>query len=211
MPSPNFDSLHLYLSRKLQDPVTLAATDGGPYSSAMRTDYLNRANNFIQMVVQQAGRDYVNRYLVGLVSTQAVVWAAAGTALASDYRQHLSCQYTPATGNPVLLRFVGPSLKIVLDNDQNRNYDAAYTILGGKIYGYYNFSQLATGSGTLYYMKSDVRASNGDTLDISIDPLWYDTVVDIAASFAHEDRGNVDFAQMNSKRISMVMNILGVK
>lgn len=211
MPSANFGELHLYLSRKLQDPVTLAATDGGIATSAMRTDYLNRANNFIQMVVQQAGRDYVDRFLNGLVDTQAIVWAATGTALATDYRQHLSCQYTPATGNPVLLRFVGPSRKIVLDNDQNRNYDAAYTILEGKIYGYYNFSQLATGNGVLYYLKSDVRASYNDTYDISIDSLWYDTIVDIAASFAHEDRGNVDFAQMNSKRISMVMNILGVK
>lgn len=211
MPSPNFDGLHLYLSRKVQDPVAAAATDGSVLSSAMRTDYLNRANNFIQMVVQQAGREYVNRFLNGLVKTQAIVWAAAGTSLATDYKQYLSCQYTPSVGNPVLLRFVGPSWKIVLDNDQNRNYDAAYTILDGKIYGYYNFSQLATGNGVLYYMRSDSRASNGDTLDIAIDSLWYDTIVDLAASFAHEDRGNVDFAQMNSKRISMVMNILGVK
>jgi hypothetical protein len=211
MPSPNFDNLHLYLARKLQDPVTLAATDGGPFSSAMRTDYLNRGNNFIQLVVWQAGREYVDRYLNGLVTTQAVVWDAAGTTLATDYKQHLSCQYTPTTGNPILLRFVPSSRKILLDNDQNRNLAEAYTILGGKIYGYYNYSQLATGNGVLYYMKSDVRASNGDTLDVSIDSLWYDTLVDLAASFAHEDRGNGEQASMNQARTKMVLNILGIK
>jgi len=211
MASPNFDSLHLYLSRKLQDPVSAAGTDGGPFSSAMRTDYLNRANNFIQLAVLNAGLEAVNRFIPSLVSTQAIVWASAGTTLATDYKKNLSCQYTPTTGNPVLLKYVGPSWKIVLDNDQNRNYDAAYTILDGKIYGYYNFSQLATGNGTLYYLKSDNRASSGDSEDISIDELWWDTLVDLAASFAHEDRGNVDFAQMNTKRVQMVMSVMGAK
>jgi hypothetical protein len=149
----NFSNLHIYLSRKVQDPVTVATADGGVFTSTDRTDYLNRANNFIQLVTWQSGRDYVDRYLNGLVSSQAIVWAAGGTALASDYKQHLSCQYTPTTGNPVLLRYVPASRKVLLDNDQNKNFDAAYTILAGEIYGYYNFAQLATGNGTLYYMK----------------------------------------------------------
>jgi hypothetical protein len=211
MPSPKFDALHLYLSRKLQDPVTAASSDGVPFSSLMRTDYLNRANNFIQLLVTQAGREYVNRFLPGLITTQAVVWVTGGTSLATDYKQFLSCQYTPSTGNPVLLRYVGPSWKIVLDNDQNRNYDAAFTILDGKIYGYYNFAQLITGNGVLYYLKTDYRTSSGDTLDISIDPMWWDTLVDLAASFALEDRGNSDFAQMNTKRTAMVTSLMGIK
>jgi hypothetical protein len=207
----NFSNLHLYLSRKLQDPVAVATVDGGRYTSDMRTDYLNRGNNFIQLVVWQAGREYVDRYLNGLVATQAVVWDVAGTTLATDYKQHLSCQYTPTTGNPILLRFVPSSRKILLDNDQNRNFAEAFTILGGKIYGYYNYSQLATGNGVLYYMKSDVRVASTDATDISIDSLWYDTVVDLAASFAHEDQGNGEQASMNQARTKMVLNILGIK
>jgi hypothetical protein len=207
----NFSNLHLYLSRKLQDPVSVATADGVVFTSDIRTDYLNRGNNFIQLVVWQAGREFVDRYLNGLVTTQAIVWDAAGTTLATDYKQHLSCQYTPTTGNPILLRFIPSSRKILLDNDQNRNLAEAYTILGGKIYGYYNYNQLATGNGVLYYMKSDVRTASTDVDDISIDSLWYDTMVDLAASFAHEDRGNGEQATMNQARTKMVLNILGIK
>jgi len=210
MASPNFDSLHVYLSRKLQDPVALAGTDGSVFTSAVRTDYLNRANKFIQLIVFNSGRDNVDRLLSNLVKTQSIVWATLGTDVASDYNRALSCQHT-ATSGYILLPWVPPSRKIILDNDQDRNYDAAFTILGGKIYGYYNYAQLLTGSGLMYYMASDVRASSGDSDDIAIDSLWYDTLVDIAASFAHEDRGNVEHAKMNQTRIQMVMSIVGVK
>jgi len=208
MASPNFDNLHLYLSRKMQDPVAAAGTDGGVFTSAERTDYLNRANKFIQLVVYEKGRDFVDRFLPGLVKTQAITWASVGTSLETDYSQHLSCQYTLTI--PVLLRWVPPSRKIILDNDQNRNIDAAYTILASKIYGYYNYAQLTSGSGVLYYLSNDTRASNGDTNDISIDALWYDTLVDLAASFAHADRGNQQFSDMNAQRIKMVLAILGM-
>lgn len=203
MASANFDSLHLYLSRKLQDAVGAAGTDGDVYTSAVRTDYLNRANHFIQLIVWKQGRDFVDRFLSGLVKTQSITFASGGTSLNSDYQQHLSCAY-----GTYLLTWVEPSRKILLDNDQNRNLDRAYTIMGGKVYGYYNFAQLTTGTGTLYYMQNDTRASNGDSSDISIDALWYDTLVDIASSFAHDDRGNSDLAKADAQRVQMVMSVL---
>jgi len=68
---------------------------------------------------------------------------------------------------------------------------------------------LTSGSGTLYYMKSDVRVSNGDTNDISIDHIWYDVIVDVAASFALDDRGNSDLAKSDVLRIQMVLGVMG--
>jgi hypothetical protein len=40
---PTFDALNITLSRRINDPVAAAATDGATYSSAMRIDYLNQA------------------------------------------------------------------------------------------------------------------------------------------------------------------------
>jgi hypothetical protein len=210
MASANFDNLHLMLSRKLQDPVSAAGTDGTPYTSAQRTDYLNRANHFIQLIVWRQGRDLVDKFLAGLVKAYTVTWDLAGVNLAilvTDYQQHLSCIHDGTR----LLTWVPPSRKTLLDNDQNRNLDRCYTILQNKLYGYYNYAQLTSGTGTFYYMQNDTRASNGDTNDISIDSIWYDTLVDIAASFALDDRGNSDLAKADATRVQMVLSVLGMK
>lgn len=207
MASANFDSLHLQLSRKIQDPVSAAGTDGSVCTSALRTDYLNRANHFVQLVVWKQGRDAVDKFLSGLVKSQAAfTWLSAGVAVASDYQQNLSCQLDGTT--PVLLTWVPSSRKILLDNDQNRNLDRAYTIFGGKVYGYSNYIALSSGTGTLYYMSNDTRASNGDSSDIAIDSLWYDTLVDLAASYFFDDRGNSDLAKTDLERTKIVLNIL---
>jgi hypothetical protein len=196
MASANFDALHLRLSRKIDDPVAAAATDGSEVTQALRTDLLNRANRVIQnrVLTMAAGdwtqrRDVVMRYIPGLVTTQSITWASGSATLASDFSYWVECRDSTAG-----LMTYHPS-KAELDGNLNSNIDAAFAILGTSIYGYDNGSAIGNGAtGTLYYVKTDARASNGDTNDITIDGIWFDMVVDIAALLYHEEKGDFDRA-----------------
>lgn len=208
MSSPNFDNLHLKLSRKIFDPVAAAATDGVKVSSDLRTDYLNRANRFIenQVILLDKSLGLAAQCLPGLLKTQSFTWTSAGTSLSSDYVQWLSSEHVSGTTHTKLL-FRDPSRKVELDSSYNPFDKNVFTILGGKIYGYLNGSILTSGSGVLYYLASDQRASSGDTSDIAIDEMWWDLIVDLAASFFNSDTGNLD--KGNAERVSMVMSVLG--
>jgi hypothetical protein len=191
MPSPNFDSLHLYLSRKIVDPVAAAGTDGGPCSSAMRTDYLNRANRLIQNVLwkSDADPDYpiISRFLQGLIGSSSFVFSTSGADLPSDYSRPLWVD------GSMRLFYREPSVWSRVLSDDARFYNSMFTVYGNKIYGTFGGAALGTGNGVLYYVKSDVRVSSGDTLDIAIDSIWWDILVDIAASMYNQDRGNTQF------------------
>ena len=211
MASPLFDALHVKLARKLFDPVATASTDGAKVSSLLRTDYLNRANRFIQttlLLVDKSGK-LIGQYLPGLVKTQTITWSSSGFTLPTDYTHWISCEHIPA--DHVKLLFRDPSRKIELDSGFNINDQNIFTIFGGKTYGYYNGSVLSGGTGTLYYLSSDQRSSAGDSADISIDSMWYDCLVDLAASFHFSDRGELSLEAGNIQRTKLVLQMIGLK
>ena len=204
MASANHDANHVALSIRIQDPVSAAATDGAEVSSARRNVYLNKANKFIQLAIWQLGKEFIFKYLSGLKKTQAInTWSSSGTTLATDYHYWIECQYD--TG-PVILTFHGS--KMELDANVNPNYGNAFTIDAGKIYGYLAGTILNAGTGKLFYIQNDTRAQAGDTADISIDALWYDPLIDIAASFHFEDKGEIQYAQANLQRWKIIFDIL---
>lgn len=190
MASANHDANHLRLSRIIDDPVTVASTDGNEVTSLLRNDYLNKANRFIQLTLLSLGgdhnrKDIVERFIPGLKKLQSFTWASGGTALASDYQFWLECYDTTT---PTILTW-HPS-KQELDTDVNPNIGNAFTILAGSIYGYISGVQLTSGAtGRLYYIQNDQRASAADSADIAIDSMWFDPLVDLAASFYYEDKG----------------------
>ena len=211
MSSPLYDSLHLKLSRKLTDPVSVATADGGEVSSALRTDYLNRANRFIQMLLWTSKPDQIETYLQGLIGTAPVTFSASGVALPADYSYYLSLQ----ANSPVRkLKWFEPSRRTELDmattpSANNPYYSNCFTIMGNLIYAYQQGTILSSGSGTLYYIKNDQRLAANDTLDISIDPIWHETLIDLAASFHYGDKKESTLEKMNSDRASMVLGVLG--
>jgi hypothetical protein len=202
MASPLFDELHLKLSRKVYDPVASASTDGSELTSALRTDYLNRASKFIQSLLWTTKRDFVELYLSGLVKTQAFTFSSSGVAIASDFSFWLAAQ----KDSPIRkLMWIEPSRKIELDMAVNPSLTNVFTILAGKIYAYQQGVVLSSGAGTLYYVQNDQRTQAGDTSDISIDPLWYEVLIDLAASYHFSDKGKLDFEQASIQRTAMVL------
>jgi hypothetical protein len=106
--------------------------------------------------------------------------------------------------------WVEPERKADLDVNANPNQTAAYTIIGSSVYAYENGAALADGDHTIYYVKSDQMAQANDTGDIAIDPLWYDVIVDLAASYHFEDRGEFELANAQLSRAKIYLqSILG--
>jgi hypothetical protein len=211
MASPLFDALHLKLSRKLTDPVAAAATDGGEVSSALRTDYLNRANKFIQMLLWTTKPDLFETYLQGLIATSSITFASAGAALPSDFSYAITLQQD----SPVRkLKWFEPSRKIELDMatvsaNSNPFFSNCFTILGNKIYAYQAGTILSSGTGTFYYIKNDQRASSGDSSDIMIDAIWHETLVDLAASYHYSDKKEITLQKASEDRATLVLGVIG--
>ena len=211
MSSPLFDDLHVKLSRKLTDPVAAAATDGAEVTSALRTDYLNRANKFIQMLLWTNKPDLFETYLQGLIATSSVTFASTGAALPSDFSYAITLQQD----SPVRkLKWFEPSRKIELDmatvaSANNPFFSNCYTILGNKIYAYQSGVILSSGTGTFYYIKNDQRASSGDSSDIAIDAIWYETLVDLAASYHYSDKKEITLQKASEDRATLVLGVIG--
>lgn len=208
MASPLFDGLHLKLARKVQDPVSAAVDDGKKLASALRTDYLNRANRFIQTVFMSLERDKLDKpltqkYLNGLIKTGAII--ASGQALPSDFSFDAAATSSP--GSIPLVWLPQPEFAFSVTNSMNaRNI---YTINGGLIYGYVGGAIISgTNLGALIYVSSDQMTSSGNATDILINSIWHDVMIDIAATFYFEDRGEAEFAAMNSKRFDMVLGTI---
>ena len=186
MASANFDALHLKLSRSIADPVAVAATDGDEATSALRTDYLNRANSMVQQIVLSMGNEAVNRLIPGLVTTDATATSGGSKSLPSDYSHHLAAQ--KASG--ARMTWVPPEAKADLDVNANPNLTLAYTVVGGSVYMYEDGTTIANGAHVLYYVKNDQRAQAGDSADIDIDNRWYSVLVDYAAHLFYGDKGD---------------------
>lgn len=198
----NFDDLHVELARKIQDPVATSATAGQEVSVALRTDYLNKANKFISLAVwESGGKNFISKFLSGLKATHSLTFLTAGVSLNADYHYFLEAQ---ADTGPTILTF-HPS-KMELDALANPNLANAFTIDGGKIYGYDSSGLLNTpDTGKLFYVKTDVGAVSGT---INIDPIWFDSMIEIAASFHFEDKGELEMAQAIVGRWKIISTIL---
>ena len=186
MASANFDALHLKLSRRIADPVAAAGTNGTECSSALRTDYLNRANRMNQQMVLAQGPEAISRLLPGLIATDTTATSSGSRSLPSDYAFHVAFQKVSGAR----ATFVPARAKADLDQNSNPNMDLAYTIVGGTLYAYDGGVAIANGSHILYYMKTDQRASSGDSADISIDAWWWDTLLALAAHLFYADKGD---------------------
>jgi hypothetical protein len=206
MACDKFNALHLKLARKIFDPVATAATDGQKVTSLLRTDYLNRANKQIQLMIWSAGHDKVNDYLQGLITLTVVDMLGGVGDLPLDFSFRLAFQKT-AGGR---FEWVEPERWADIENANNPNDTAVWTIIGSEIKAWENGAAITDGLHNFYYIKDDQRVLTTDDNDIAIDSLWHDVLVDLAASFHFEDRGEYQAALNQLSRVkSVVQSIIG--
>jgi hypothetical protein len=208
MASANHDNNHILLSRKIGDPVAAAATSGKGVTSALRNDYLNRANKQIQLFFKN--RPDREDWLSGLVTVLNVTFGT--TTIPSNYSYDLRAYKDDADSilrKNIILHRVEPSMIPMVINREAQDFKNCYTIRGTSIIAYSNFTALSSGSGSLYYIKNDYRASAGDTADIGINAIWYETVVDVAALYHYIDKGEIEFQKAEERMKDLIMAVVG--
>lgn len=203
MATDNFNNLSILLSRKIFDPVAAVGTDGTEVTSALRTDYLNRANRFIQAALWSAGKDVIQRVAPGLVKLLAASFHSTnGQDVPSDYVFPVSASIdSPVT--PLL--WFDPSLKPVMDGNLNPNMQDAWTSWGGHFWAYVDGAGY-TGAGKVYYIQSD-QVTVGGT-DIALDSYLWECLLDIAASYHFQDKGELNQVQASVLRWTAIMNAI---
>lgn len=187
---------HVMLSRLIQDPVAAHATDGGEVSSLLRDDYLNRGTTHVQRLVMQlvAGdRDRLSRFLSGLKAIWQPTWASAGTTLVAGFRTWIEVKYSTAA-------MVYHPSKVELDANLNPNLQPAFTITGGKIYGYAAGAALNAGSGDVHYLRDDQTTTSAGTT--YMDNLFVQDVIMAAAGFHFFDKGDIDRGIILHKQVN---------
>jgi len=94
-----------------------------------------------------------------------------------------------------------------MDEDVNPNAQDAFVILGGSIYGYTGGSAIGDGgTGRLYYVQDDEQAVSDATP--AIDAIWDDVLVNIAASFYFEEKGDLNGAQAFLQRHNLLQSMM---
>lgn len=203
MPSPNLDILHLRFSRSVEDPVGSASSAGNQFSVVQREDYINRAINFLtSMMYHVVGMNKAREVLQSMETTQAVTFSSSGVAVASDYADMPTSLIK--SGSTSIFSYY--TRKDELDNNVNPNISAAYVISGNKIYAYESGTILNSGSGTFYYIRKDAGVQG--TTDINISSKYWDALVDIAATYAFEESGDMASAQARASRVKFLLDMM---
>lgn len=204
MATPTFNAMHLRFSNRLNDAVGSAASDGDIFSSVERERYMNQANNFIQTTIFYGiGSAKARTILQSLLKTQAITFASAGVAVATDYNN----MPVALTKDASTLMFSYWPRKEELDNNVHANVQNAFTVELSKIYTYEAGVILNAGTGVLRYIQKDQITTDGAT-DIALSSQFHDTVIDIAVSYALEEIGEMESASAYMQRVSSILSFL---
>lgn len=203
---------HLKLSRKIADAVLAAATDGKEVSSALRNDYLNRANSYIVNIVWKMDRKnsgLAGNYLSGLITSQNITFSTAGVDTNANYAYWLSCKKDGSSAKfDNVLDWVDPAKKPLYDAGADLNNSNVYTIAdGGKLFAWSKGALISSGTGVFRYLKSDEVADSTGT--IAINALWDNIIVAVAATFHWEDKKALTYKDAEALRQELVMRVIG--
>jgi len=193
MATPNFDTLHLRFSYRINDPVATGGTPGVQLSVAQRSDYLNRAILLLTQGRWNEVRDknILRVDLASLIKTQTInTFSNLGTSVASDYID-MPLSLTKDSDSTI---FTYHPIKEELDSNVNSNLSNAFTVFAGKLYAYKSGVILNAETGKFYYIGSDACTEGGAT-DISISAKFWDTIVDIASYLFTREVGDLESAQ----------------
>ena len=194
------------------DGVT-AATNGNAFTAAMRNERLTEALGYLaKTLVNKVGSQGTEAQAEGLVASQSVTLASAGTTLNKDFVAPI--RLIKSTG---LIYHQG--IKSHFDSDIEPLLDYGFAVEGNKVYAYERtagtLAAVNSGTATLYYIKNDrVNTSTGaavvvnTTPDTTIDPQWQEFVVMYAAARLAEDKGAGEWQVKANKFMEVALRML---
>lgn len=199
--TPISNYLNIRISHILEDILTVGAdngvtatTNGNAFTASMRNEKLTEALGYLaKALINKFGSQGVEAQAEGLVATQSVTLASAGTTVNKDFIAPI--RLIKSTG---LIYHQG--IKSHFDSDIEPLLDYGFAIEGNKVYAYERsagtLSAINSGTATLYYIKNDrVNTSTGAVVatntapDTTVDPQWNEFVVMYAAARLATDKG----------------------
>jgi hypothetical protein len=190
-----FGDLSISLSKRARDTVSAFATDGSTFTSAARTDYLNKAMNALQQFVFVIHKERAREILQSQIGTGSLAVTSSGIAV-------------PSTYNQIPLSFVSSSIfytyhprREELSSGVAFTVPYGYTIEAGLLFAYTSGTSLNT-TGTLTFVKSDTHTTDEAVL---LSTNLHDTLVDLAAAFALADIGEIEESAKFYQRAASIL------
>lgn len=215
--TPVSNVVNIKIANYLDDPLTAAADNGltaatntSMFLAAQRNQALNEALAWIvQELVNRVGPDMASQACQGAVATQAITFAAAGSTVNKDFMYPLRLI---STGKPLFTLMS----KSDLDADQDFLITRAYTIEGGKLYGYIRSAGTLTlqssGTATFYYLKADRKntTTGADVVvntapDTTLDFRFMDSVTWYACHLLAQAKGAGEWLEKNAQFMKLAL------
>lgn len=213
MASPNYDALHVRLSRMIGDPVSAAANNGnGGQTSALRDHYLNDGiRRLMNHYIRMRGYDSFSASMIepaffsgGYLADEAQTLGSNVKTLAS-WTGGVFCIITArnATASPnIVINPIPHKYKDLARTSSNRYLTPAtgnqwYIIEGASLRV---LGSGATDSVNLQYIKPHTDLTNANATDILVPPAYWNEVLDEAYKiFAEEYPEEESLARLQLK------------
>lgn len=218
--TPISNSLNIRISHVLEDILTVgadngvtASTNGNAFTASMRNEKLTEACGYLaQALLNKLGPKGVEAACEGLVATQSITLASAGTSINKDYIAPI--RLIKSTG---LIYHQG--IKSHFDSDIEPLLDYGFAIEGNKVYAYERsagvLSAINSGTATLYYIKHDrMNTSSGVTVvvntapDTTIDSQFHEFLISYAAARLAQDKGAGEWAVKAQALMTVALGLL---
>lgn len=212
MASPNYDALHVRLSRMIGDPVAAAATNGNSFTSALRDHFLNDGvRRLMNHYVKMRGYDSFSAIMVEPAFFAGGYLADEAQTLASNVKALSS--WTGGVFSIVTARNATASPNVVINPLPHRYKDLARTgvnrylnpATGNQWYIIEGATLRVLGSGAtdsvnLQYIKPHTDLTNGNATDILVPAAYWNEVLDEAYKiFAEEYPEEESLARLQLK------------
>ena len=203
MATPKFDRISVELSRRLNDPVAAAATNGSTLTAAQRNEFVNMAlQELFNMKWQQYGGDIAGftKELPELIVPRTGTLSSSSYVIASPNLDFVQLVEVVApvskycTIRPSRLRFL-VSMGTIPTMAGTANNPIAIES-GGVIY-IYPATSFVSGTITMNIIVAPLDPTTGGyltqggTYDSPFSPDWENTIVEIAVQLFDKDKGNV--------------------
>ena len=202
MATPKFDRISVELSRRLNDPVVAATSNGSNITAIQRNEFVNMAlMELFNLKWQQHGGDIENftKEFPELIVTRLASLSSSSYTIVNpnlDFRALVSIVVDSkfATIRPAHLKNTVASGAVAQMAGSATNPTEIYS--RGKIYVYPTATFIAQGF-TMDIIRAPLEPTTGEYLaqggstDSPYNPEWENTIVEIAVQLFDKDKGNV--------------------
>jgi hypothetical protein len=195
MSTPNWDILHTRFATSIRDTVPSASVDGEELSVADRDAYLNSAYSKYIRLIGLYNKESVDSILPELFNTEIITAVSGVAAQPSDLGFLIDIQ--PSDNAGAVVEVVSALEFLRYKYSQTVQNPSSNSLIRTKVVGssFYFLPLDYNGSFEVSYIKYEFGITQGGSVDISLEPENWDTIVDFAKSSYYKDKQEYQLAK----------------